>query len=80
MANPWLKKNPLMSLWLSAANRAAAPVRGQVAAQTKRQINAATTAALAEGMKIWTDALTPPGARKAKTSLKTKRKAARKAR
>ena len=27
MTNPWLKKNPMMSLWLSAANAAAGRVR-----------------------------------------------------
>jgi hypothetical protein len=40
MANPWLKKNPLMSLWLSAANRVAGSLRGQATAQVKRQVKA----------------------------------------
>ena len=46
MANPWLKKNPFMSIWLSAANRIAATARGQVTAQAKRQLNAALTGAI----------------------------------
>ena len=29
MSNPWLKKNPFMSMWLSNANRAANTVRAQ---------------------------------------------------
>lgn len=41
MSNPWLKKNPFMSMWLSAANRMAASVRGQAGAQATRQIKAA---------------------------------------
>ncbi|MCB8745494.1 hypothetical protein LHU53_01085 [Rhodoferax sp. U2-2l] len=45
MANPWLKKNPFMSLWLSAANRAAGTLRGQATAQAKRQVKAAITEA-----------------------------------
>jgi len=32
MSNPWLKKNPFMSLWLSTANRMAGSLRGQATA------------------------------------------------
>lgn len=49
MANPWLKKNPFKSMWLSMANRAAGPLRSQVTAQARRQIKAAIA-----------DAVTPP--------------------
>ena len=41
MSNPWLKKNPFMSLWLSTANRVAGSLRGQATAQAKRQAKAA---------------------------------------
>jgi len=51
MANPWLKKNPLMSMWLSSANRVAGSMRGQVAAEVKRQ------AALANQKKTTVDAV-----------------------
>ena len=44
MINPWLKKNPLMSMWLSAANRVAGSVRGQAVAEAKRQFNAPSIA------------------------------------
>ncbi len=46
MANPWLKKNPFMSLWLSAANRAAGTLRGKATAQAQRQVKAALTEAI----------------------------------
>lgn len=36
----WFKKNPFMSLWLSAANRVAGLARGQTMAQAKRQVKA----------------------------------------
>ncbi len=45
MANPWLKKNPFMSLWLSAANRVAGSLRGQATTLAKRQVKAAITEA-----------------------------------
>lgn len=38
MANPWSKKNPFMSMWLSSANRVAGTLRGQATAQAKRQV------------------------------------------
>lgn len=79
-SNPWLKKNPFMSVWLSSANRMAEPVRAQVAAQAKRQVNAVANAAVAEGVKFWTEALTPPGAKKPKVRRKSGKKAVRKAR
>ena len=46
MANPWLKKNPFMSMWLSTANRVAGTLRGQATAQAKRQVNAAVAEVL----------------------------------
>lgn len=46
MANPWLKKNPFMSMWLSTANRVAGTVRGKTIAQAKRQVKVAITEAI----------------------------------
>ena len=37
MANPWMKKNPLLSLWLSGANAVAGRARGAATAEAKRQ-------------------------------------------
>jgi len=46
MANPWLKKNPFMSMWLSTANRVAGTVRGHATVQARRQVKAAIAAAI----------------------------------
>ena len=54
MANPWLKKNPFMSMWLSGANRVASSVRGQVAAEAKRQATLAAEQATKDVVKFWT--------------------------
>ena len=43
-------KNPWMSAWLSAANRAAAPARGQAMAEMTRRQNAM--------MQLWTEQAT----------------------
>ena len=53
MSNPWLKKNPLMSMWLSTANRVAGSLRGQATAQAKRQVKAAVADAAQESVKLW---------------------------
>ena len=66
MSNPWLKKNPFMSMWLSQANRIAGMRRGQAAAQAKRQINTAVTEATNENLKVLIPG-TAPASRKART-------------
>ena len=53
MTNPWLKKNPFMSMWLSSFNTAANTVRSHAISQTKRQAAAATT----QATEIFVDAL-----------------------
>ena len=64
MANPWLKKNPLMSIWLSSANRVAGSVRGQVTAEVKRQAALATQQATADAFKFWSGVPSTPIKRK----------------
>ena len=67
MSNPWLKKNPFMSLWLSEANRMAGSLRGQATAQAQRQVQAAVTEATNESIKWWSAALATPAAKKKAT-------------
>ena len=45
MRNPWTKKNPAMSMFLSAANAWAGAARGHATNAMKRQVTAATKAA-----------------------------------
>jgi hypothetical protein len=65
MTNPWLKKNPLMSMWLSGANRIAATMRGQATAQAKRQISGVVAKATNDNLKALLD-VTVPASPKAK--------------
>jgi hypothetical protein len=55
MKNPWMKKNPFLSMWLSGANAVAGSARGHATAAAKREINA-----------FWAAALTPPKPKKRK--------------
>jgi len=73
MSNPWLKKNPFMSLWLSGANKAMSTARGQASSAVKRdacKVGAAVSAAAAQQVtEFWTNTLTKPpaAARKRRT-------------
>jgi hypothetical protein len=66
MKNPWNKKNPLMSTWLSGANAVIGAARSRATVHTKRQ----AAIMMAEGgrqiIRFWTGALGPPPTRKKK--------------
>ena len=66
MANPWLKKNPFMSMWLSGANSVANSARGQIAAEARRQSTAAINTAARDVFAVWADAMTGSSAPKRK--------------
>lgn len=53
MKNPWTTKNPLMSMWLSAANRSVGAARGQGAAAGKRQIASAQSEFTRQMIDLW---------------------------
>jgi hypothetical protein len=62
MTNPWLKKNPFMSMWLSGANAAAGSLRGRAMGQAKRQSAAMMTKATQDVIDAWTAGFTAPTA------------------
>ncbi|MGM9482803.1 hypothetical protein ACS5PN_16535 [Roseateles sp. NT4] len=70
MINPWLKKNPFMSMWLSAASTVAGKARGHATAVVRRQSGAALTqvnqAVTDFWMSAWDAKPKPSSRRKAK--------------
>ncbi len=52
MSNPWGRKNPLMSMWRSAANKAVASARGQAANAAKKQVAATQAEATRQIIEI----------------------------
>jgi len=60
--NPWLKKNPFISMWLSGANPMANSARGQIGAEVKRQSTAAADKHFSDMFATWTKALTATSA------------------
>ena len=76
MRNPWLKKNPFMSMWLSDANAMAGSIRGQATAQAKRQATNVMADASNDLFTAWTRAMTgtPVPAPKTKAKATSKRR------
>jgi hypothetical protein len=68
MRNPYASKNPFMSAWLSAANRAMGSARGQVAAATKRQAAALQAETAKQIVDFWSGKASAPPARKKRKS------------
>ena len=66
MKNPWTKKNPFMSMWLSGANSVAGAARGRVAAESKRQTTAMTNEATKQVLGFWSGLMAPPPAKRKK--------------
>ena len=60
MANPWLKQNPLMSMWLSNANRIVGAVGSRAVAVTGRQAASATQQELSDVVESWAVAASAP--------------------
>ena len=74
MKNPWTKKNPFMSMWLSGANSAMGSARGHGTAVAKREIKKASSTAATVGTKqildFWTNVLKPPSAPRRKRKIR----------
>jgi hypothetical protein len=56
MRNPWVKKNPYLSMWLSASNAAMGAASGHSMVQAKRQ-QAAANAAARQIAEFWSAAM-----------------------
>jgi hypothetical protein len=64
MPNPWTKKNPMLSLFLSGANAAASHGRGLLL----RQARTNRTIAIRSATQAWIDLWTPKPTRKRKST------------
>ncbi len=60
MKNPWTKKNPFMSMWLSGANAVAGSARARMTAEARRQAKIVEIEAARQVVGFWTDVLSAP--------------------
>ena len=73
MRNPWTKKNPLLSMWMSAGNAVVGAARGRATAQVKRQASTWMTQSVNQMTRWWADALSGPASRKRKRERRKRR-------
>ena len=64
MSNPWTKKNPLMSMWLSSANRIVGGARGSATSAAKRAVALAQADATRQVLQFWGVKPSKPAPRK----------------
>jgi hypothetical protein len=79
MHNPWLQKNPWLSIWLSTANSVAGSARGFATAELQREMRKAqaemTAAMTQQIVDFWSmKHLTPAPARRASSRKRKTRR------
>ena len=60
MKNPWTKKNPFLSMWLSGANAITGSARSRALAESRRQASTMTTKSAKQMTNFWTATLLAP--------------------
>lgn len=70
MKNPWMKKNPLLSMWLSSANAVAGAARSRITAETRRQASTMMTEGMKQAAEFWSGAAALPRPPKRKKKRK----------
>lgn len=70
MKNPWTKKNPLLSMWLSGANAVAGAARARGTAAVKREARSEMTKGMKQVTDFWTGALLPAAPKKKRQKQK----------
>ena len=73
MPNPWLKKNPFLSIWLSGFNAAAGAARSHAAAEVRRRASTAMTQATRDILNFWTAGFRAPATKTHKRKPRKRR-------
>lgn len=68
MRNPWIKKNPFLSMWLSGVNAIAGTARSRATAEMRRQTASMMTQGSKQMIDLWSEALAPTRKRKRRKS------------
>ena len=70
MKNPWLAKNPFLSMWMSAANRMAGTAHGHALNYARQQQSAMMNDATRAVLAFWSGAASRPSVTKRKRRSK----------
>lgn len=60
MKNPWMKKNPFLSVWLSSTHALAGSAGGRALAEARRQTASVMARSAKRMFGFWTEVLTSP--------------------
>jgi len=71
--NPWTKKNPFLSMWLSGANAVAGSARSRATAESRRQAKSMMTESARQMAGFWTGLLVPAPPKKKRKRRAVKR-------
>lgn len=63
VSNPWTKKNPFMSMWLSTANKMIGSARSQASAAAKRELALTQAQAAKQVVDFWSGKPAAPAPR-----------------
>jgi hypothetical protein len=74
MINPWIKKNPFMSLWLSGFNAMLGSMRGPISAEFQRQQTNMISEATRQMTDFWTGAALRSSPARAKPAPKKRKR------
>jgi hypothetical protein len=66
MKNPWLKRNPFLSMWLSGANAMFGAARGRATGTARRQSQALMERSARQIVDFWTGGLAAKPTRRRK--------------
>ena len=70
LKNPWLKKNPFLSMWMSGANAVMGAARSRATAEGKRQAATMMSQAATHAARFWSNPLMMPRAKRKKAGKK----------
>ena len=73
MRNPWMAKNPLLSLWLSGANALLSYSRSIAMAEAQRQYAMMMSRQLEHWMRLWTPNASVSAGKKTRRARKRQR-------
>ena len=67
MRNPWMKKNPFLSMWMSGANAVMGAARSRATAEGKRQAATMMSQGAKQLARFWTSGLVTAPRKKKKS-------------
>jgi len=72
LRNPWISKNPFLSMWLSGANAVLGSARARATAEARRQASLSAAEGFNQMMRLWTGTAPPAPMRRKRRRTKAR--------